>query len=46
MLLQVDAHSPAKWRVNGAVSQVAEFAEVFSCDAGKPLNPPQRCEVW
>ncbi len=46
MLLQVDPHSPAKWRVNGAVSQVAEFAEVFSCDAGKPLNPPERCEVW
>ena len=45
-LLQTDPHAPAKFRVNGAVTNLPEFARAFSCAAGKPLNPAERCEVW
>mmetsp|Transcript_47651 Transcript_47651/g.113427 ORF Transcript_47651/g.113427 Transcript_47651/m.113427 type:complete len:747 (+) Transcript_47651:60-2300(+) len=41
-----DAHSPDKWRVNGPLSQVKEFSEVFQCPVGAKMNPPQRCHVW
>lgn len=39
-------HSPAKFRVNGPVSQLPAFAEAFKCPATAPLNPPTRCNVW
>ena len=45
-LLRTDPHSPQKFRVNGSVSNLPEFARAFSCAEGKPLNPKQRCEVW
>jgi len=41
-----DPHSPQQWRVNGPVSDNPEFAKAFSCKAGAPMNPPNRCEVW
>jgi putative endopeptidase len=41
-----DPHSPGKWRVNGLVVNMPEFAEAFSCKPGAPLNPPKRCRVW
>jgi predicted metalloendopeptidase len=45
-LLQTDTHSPHRFRVNGSVSNMPEFASVFSCPVGKTLNPETRCEVW
>jgi putative endopeptidase len=45
-LLQTDPHSPQKFRTNGAVTNVPEFARAFSCAEGKALNPKQRCDVW
>jgi endothelin-converting enzyme/putative endopeptidase len=41
-----DPHSPQQWRVNGPVSDNPEFAKTFSCKAGAPMNPANRCEVW
>ena len=41
-----DPHSPPKWRVNGLVANMPEFAQAFSCKPGAPLNPPKRCRVW
>ena len=41
-----DPHSPGKWRVNGLVVNMPEFAQAFSCKPGAPLNPPKRCRVW
>ncbi|HEX5130824.1 MAG TPA: M13 family metallopeptidase [Usitatibacter sp.] len=41
-----DPHSPGKWRVNGPVANMPEFAQAFSCKPGAPLNPPKRCRVW
>ncbi|WP_272423676.1 M13 family metallopeptidase [Polyangium jinanense] len=45
-LLQTDPHSLAKFRVNGSVTNMPEFARAFSCAEGKALNPKQRCDVW
>lgn len=39
-------HAPGKFRVNGLVVNVPQFAEAFACRPGAPLNPPRRCRVW
>jgi endothelin-converting enzyme/putative endopeptidase len=43
-----DPHSPAKYRVNGLVVNMPEFAQAFSCPAGKKLvkKPEDICKVW
>jgi endothelin-converting enzyme/putative endopeptidase len=41
-----DSHSPARFRVIGPVSNNPAFAEAFSCQAGAPMAPKERCEVW
>jgi len=45
-IVQVDPHSPARYRVNGVVVNMPEFSKAFSCKEGQPMNPPQRCQVW
>jgi putative endopeptidase len=46
LLVTVDVHSPAKWRVNGTVTATPEFANAFRCKAGAKLAPANRCIVW
>jgi len=41
-----DPHSTAQWRVNGPVSDNADFARTFACKAGTPMNPEKKCVVW
>jgi putative endopeptidase len=43
-----DPHSPSKYRINGVVVNMPEFAHAFSCKAGQPMaNPPEKlCKVW
>jgi putative endopeptidase len=43
-----DPHSPAKYRINGVVVNMPEFARAFSCKAGQPMVKPadQVCKVW
>jgi putative endopeptidase len=45
-LAKNNPHSPAKWRVNGVVSDVPAFAEAFSCKVGAPMRPEKTCAVW
>ena len=45
-MIQNDPHALPSMRVNHVVKNFAPFASVFSCGAGKPLNPTSRCEVW
>jgi putative endopeptidase len=44
--LTVDPHAPAKFRIYGALRNLPEFAQAFSCAAGTPMHPAQTCSVW
>jgi putative endopeptidase len=46
MQVQVDPHSPAKFRVNGVVENSPEFQKAFSCKAGQPMVSQNACRVW
>ena len=48
MLVTVDPHSPGKWRVNGPLSNMPEFAAAFQCKAGDPMVRPEnvRAQIW
>jgi putative endopeptidase len=50
MILQsrTDPHSPAKWRVIGAISNLPEFAQAFGCKAGDPMvrGDAVRATIW
>jgi predicted metalloendopeptidase len=46
MRVLTDPHSPPKYRVNGAVSNVPAFQQAFGCEAGQPMAPADRCVVW
>ncbi len=44
--LTIDPHAPPKFRVYGALRNLPEFAQAFSCAAGTPMAPANRCQVW
>ncbi|XP_035210660.1 neprilysin-2-like [Stegodyphus dumicola] len=46
MYIITDTHSPSKFRVNGPMSNLPEFAEDFHCTLGSPMNPEDKCTVW
>src|SRR6185312_12765053 len=44
----VDPHSPPRYRINGVVVNMPQFARAFHCKAGQPLvKPPAKvCKIW
>ncbi|HET7225940.1 MAG TPA: M13 family metallopeptidase [Candidatus Eisenbacteria bacterium] len=48
VLAVTDPHSPEKWRVNGVVMNMPEFARAFGCKQGDPMVLPdeQRAVIW
>jgi putative endopeptidase len=46
LLATIDVHSPARWRVNGALSATPEFGKAFGCRAGSKMMPARQCVVW
>ncbi|MCA9677904.1 MAG: M13 family metallopeptidase [Kofleriaceae bacterium] len=44
--LTTDPHSPARWRVNGALRNTPEFAQAFKCAEGSKMRPAQTCSIW
>ncbi|HZZ91535.1 MAG TPA: M13 family metallopeptidase [Usitatibacter sp.] len=39
-------HSPGKYRVNGLMVNMPEFAKAFSCKPGQPMSSAKPCRVW
>ena len=48
LLVNVDPHSPARWRVNGPLANMPEFQAAFKCQAGDPMVAPAetRARIW
>ena len=44
--LTTDPHSPARFRVYGALRNMPEFAQAFQCAEGTPMHPRNICAVW
>jgi putative endopeptidase len=43
---KIDPHSPGRYRVNGLVVNIPEFAHAFSCPATAPMVKKDPCRVW
>jgi putative endopeptidase len=45
---RVDPHSPGRWRVNGPLSNLDEFAKAFAVPEGAPMRRPaeKRVTIW
>jgi putative endopeptidase len=43
-----DPHPLGRFRVNGPLSNMPQFAAAYGCKAGDPMNRPadQRCQIW
>ncbi|MGA2630130.1 MAG: M13 family metallopeptidase, partial [Terriglobia bacterium] len=48
LLTNTDPHPLARFRVIGPLSNIPEFAQTFSCQAGDPMarSEEQRCRIW
>ncbi|HVO79680.1 MAG TPA: M13 family metallopeptidase [Terriglobales bacterium] len=46
MLVNVDPHSPGRFRINGVVQNMPEFQQTWSCKAGQPMVSANACRVW
>ena len=46
LLVQTNTHSPPRFRVNGPLMNMPEFAEAFSCSPGAAMRPAKTCSVW
>jgi putative endopeptidase len=46
MLALTDPHSPGRYRVNGVMVNMPEFAEAFACKADAAMASKEPCRVW
>ncbi len=48
LLAQTDPHSPARWRVDGPLSDIPAFQKAFACPDGSAMARAgqKRCEIW
>jgi hypothetical protein len=44
--IATDPHAPSKFRVNGSMRNLPEFAEALACSPGSALAPVDRCQLW
>jgi endothelin-converting enzyme/putative endopeptidase len=43
---KTDPHSPGRYRVNGVVVNMPQFAQAFACPAAAPMVKKDPCRVW
>jgi len=45
---KTDPHSPGRYRINGVVVNMPEFARAFDCKPGQPMvkKPEEICRIW
>jgi putative endopeptidase len=41
-----DPHSNARYRVNGPLSNLPQFANAYGCKQGQPMVRPDMCKIW
>jgi len=41
-----NAHSPSRYRVNGPLSNIKEFADAFKCGANSKMVNKEQCVIW
>jgi endothelin-converting enzyme/putative endopeptidase len=48
LMAQSDPHPISRFRVNGPLSNMPQFAKAFNCKQGDPMVRPaaDRCEIW
>jgi putative endopeptidase len=46
MLVNVDPHSPGRFRANGVVQNMPEFQKAWGCKAGQAMVRENQCRVW
>jgi endothelin-converting enzyme/putative endopeptidase len=46
LLAATNPHSPGRYRINGVVSNLPEFAAAFQCTPGQPMVRAKVCKVW
>lgn len=46
MKVNVDPHSPGRYRVNGVVQNMPEFQKAWGCKSGQPMVRENACRVW
>ncbi len=46
LLVLVDPHPPARFRVNGTLGNVPEFQRAFDVPADSPMVHRPRCDIW
>jgi predicted metalloendopeptidase len=44
--VQGDPHAVAKWRVDGPLSNMPQFAEAWGCKLGQKMVRKERCSIW
>jgi Predicted metalloendopeptidase len=44
--VKTNTHSLPRWRVNGPLSNMPQFAEAFGCKAGQPMVRANSCLIW
>jgi endothelin-converting enzyme/putative endopeptidase len=46
MLVNVDPHSPGRYRTDGVLQNMPEFQKAWGCKAGQPMVRANMCHVW
>lgn len=44
--VKTNTHSLPRWRVNGPLSNMPQFAQAFGCKQGQPMVRSEMCQIW